>query len=33
MHARNSNETLPENVSVISSPPEFNQMLQTLNLT
>jgi MerR family transcriptional regulator, light-induced transcriptional regulator len=31
MLVRNSNETLPENVAVISSPPEFNQMLQKLN--
>jgi len=28
MRARNSNEQLPDNVTVISSPPEFNQMLQ-----
>jgi DNA-binding transcriptional MerR regulator len=28
MRARNSNEKLPDNVTVISSPPEFNQMLQ-----
>jgi MerR family transcriptional regulator, light-induced transcriptional regulator len=31
MRARNSNEPLPENVYMISSPPEFNEMLQNLN--
>jgi DNA-binding transcriptional MerR regulator len=31
MRARNSNEPLPGNVTIISSPPEFNQMLQNLN--
>jgi DNA-binding transcriptional MerR regulator len=30
MRARNSNEQLPGNVTIIYSPPEFNQMLQKL---
>jgi MerR family transcriptional regulator, light-induced transcriptional regulator len=31
MRARNSNEILPENITVIASPPDFSQMLQELN--
>jgi DNA-binding transcriptional MerR regulator len=31
MRARNSNEKLPENITVISSPPDFTRILETLN--
>ena len=31
MQARNSNEKLPENITIVNSPPEFTKMLETLN--